>query len=94
MSVRGRCPLAARRAGLRARGPAADFHRWRAIGAARRQSGYFIVDLINPGRLRLFIAGVATMLRISRAKRDLISRAAEGDGQENRRLPPVPLRFL
>jgi hypothetical protein len=56
------------------------------------QSGYFIVDPINPGRLRLFIAGVATMLRISRAKRDLISRAAEGDGQENRRLLPVPLR--
>jgi hypothetical protein len=52
-------------------------HRWRATGAARRQSGYFIVDPIHPGRLRLFIAGVATMLRISRAKRDLISRAAE-----------------
>lgn len=87
MSVRS-LPVgsAARRAGLRARGPAADFHRWRATGAARRQSGYFIVDPINPGRLRLFIAGVASMLRISRAKRDLISRAAEGDG--SRKPPP------
>jgi len=74
---------AARRADLRARGLQLTSI---ATGAARRQSGYFVVDPL--AGFRLFIAGVATMLRISRAKRDLMSRAAEGGGQENAALLP------